>query len=65
MTVSEPIINDTDRLELKDAAEALKAHKSSILRWTHMGLLHCGIRRSNGRRFWTGKELKRFWKSMM
>ncbi len=65
MTVHEPIVNDNDRLELMATAKALGAHRSSVLRWTHMGILQCGIRKSNGRRFWTGREIKRFWRAMM
>lgn len=63
MITTTPNINPAARLELREAAAALEVDKSSIQRWTSIGRLRCGIKKSNGRKFWTGAELIRFWKS--
>lgn len=63
MTTTKPIIDPSARLELRDAAAALGVTKSTILRWSAEGRLACGVKKCNGRRFWTGSELIKFWKS--
>lgn len=63
MTNTVPKINPDARLELREAAAILNVDRSSILRWTTIGRLRCGIKKSNGRKYWTGAELIRFWKS--
>lgn len=62
--MTEKIITEINaRYELKAAADILGVSKSTVLRWTRQGLLKCSIRRSNGRRVWTGAELLRFWRA--
>lgn len=63
MTTKEPQLNLNDRLELKAAAEVLSVSKGTVLRYTKQGLLHAGIKKSNGRRFWLGSEIIRFWRA--
>lgn len=63
MTNTVPTIDPKARFELREAAAILDVGKASVLRWTSIGRLRCGIKKSNGRKFWTGAELIRFWKS--
>lgn len=63
MTKTKPEIIPTARLELRQAAEALEVHKSSIIRWTTSGKLKCGIRKSNGRKYLLGSDLIKFWQA--
>lgn len=63
MTNTVPTIDPKARFELREAAAILDVGKASVLRWTSTGRLRCGVKRSNGRKFWTGAELIRFWKS--
>lgn len=63
MTTKEPKINLTDRLELKATAEVLNVSKGTVLRYTQKGLLRAGIKKSNGRRYWLGSEIIRFWQA--
>lgn len=62
----QPQVDPSARLELREVAALFRVSKSSVLRWTSSGLLRCGgLRRSNRRKYWTGAELIRFWKSQM
>ena len=61
MTTTKPNIDPAARLELRDAAAALAVTKSTILRWSADGRLTCRVKMSNGRRFWTGEDLLKFW----
>ena len=63
MTTSQPNVRPNDRLELRDAAKALKVNRSTIIRWTASGKLHCGKRKGNGRNFWSGAEILKFWQA--
>lgn len=66
MTNNRPNIDPTARFELRETAAVLATSKSSILRWTSQGILRCGgIRRNNGRKFWLGADIIRFWCSQM
>ncbi|MBO6083202.1 MAG: helix-turn-helix domain-containing protein [Bacteroidales bacterium] len=63
MRNTQPLIDPAAHLELREAALALDVHKSTVLRWTRTGKLRCGIKRLNGRKYWTGAELIRFWRA--
>lgn len=61
-----PSVEPTAKFELREVAALLGASKSSVARWTSLGMLRCGgIRRSNHRKFWTGSEILRFWRAEM
>ena len=63
MTNKEPKVDLTGRYELREASAVLEIDKSTLLRWTKLGVVKAGVKRSNGRKFWTGAELVRIWKS--
>lgn len=63
MTRNEPNIADTARLGICDAAKVLGVHRTTLARWTEQGLVKCGIRRTNGRIFYTGRALISLWRS--
>lgn len=65
MTTSEPKIPDADKYGVFEAAKILGVNQSTIRRQTNAGNLKYGIRRHNGRRFYTGAELKRFWRATL
>ena len=64
MTATMPPINDTDQLSVTQAAAVLGIHRSTLHRHTEEGLIKCGFRRSTGRRFYLGREIKRYWKML-
>ena len=63
MISTEPQIPLNARYELRQVAEILRVDRSTILRWTHTGMMSCSIRRANRRRVWTGAEIIRVWRS--
>ena len=65
MIQTEPIVNPNGKYELRHASEVLQVSKSTILRWTSQGLMRCSVRRTNGRKVWTGADIIRAWRSIM
>lgn len=65
MTNEIPKVDRKGKYELKAASAALGVNGSTLLRYTHMGLITCGIKKCNKRRYWTGEELIRFWNATM
>lgn len=62
MTATMPTINDTDQLSISQAAQVLGIHRNTLRKHTDEGLIRCGFRRNTGRRYYLGREIKRYWK---
>lgn len=62
MTATEPTIPDNARYSIGEASKLLGLHRTTLLYYTTGGLVKCGIRKTNGRKFYTGLELKKIWK---
>lgn len=56
-----PDVADTGRYSIKETAEILGVCRRSVDNYLSKGYLKCGRRRHNGRRFVTGREIKRFY----
>ena len=65
MTTTQPDVCPNGRYELLAASQALGVHRSTLLRYTHMGLIKCSISTGNGRHIWRGSEIIRFWRQFM
>ena len=63
MNTIEPSVSDTGRYSISEAATILGVHRNTLRSHTKQGLIKCGFRRQNMRRFYTGIELKKYWKS--
>lgn len=63
MTATEPQVADTGRYSVTEAAKALGVHRTTLFQHTKAGAIKCGIRKSNNRKFYTGADIKRLWKS--
>ena len=68
MTLSEPIIADTARLNASQTARLLEMSRDTLRKYTDGGLIKCGYRRlvsktATPRRFYMGHEIKRFWRA--
>lgn len=61
----EPQIPDTARYSGAEVAKILGVSPRTVANYVQRGLLACGRHRHNGRRFFTGREIKRFWRCMM
>lgn len=62
MTSERPDVTKDGRYSLKDTAELLSISTMTIRRHTKAGLLECGRWPHNGRVFYTGKEILRYWR---
>lgn len=65
MRKERPNVRIDSLYELRDVAGVLEVDKSTIIRWTRLGIMACTIRKSNGRRVWTGAEILRMWNEVM
>lgn len=63
MTSLEPEVIDTGRYPSKVTAKILQIHPNTLLNHSKSGQIKCGISKANGRKFYTGSEIKRFWKA--
>ena len=59
----EPNVAISGRYSVEETAKLLGVHRNSILRYTNEGKLRFGVRRGNSRRYYTGAEILRFWRS--
>ena len=64
MTTTMPIIKETDQFSITQAASVLGIHRHTLRIHTEGGLIKCGYRKHSGRRFYTGKELLRYWRTL-
>lgn len=63
MIATEPEVVDTGRYSLTEICDILRLSRNTVLKYTENGHIKCGIRKSNGRKFYTGTDIKKFWKS--
>ena len=65
MTAIEPQVPATGRYSIKETCEHLKINRGTLSAHTKAGYIRCGFRRQNKRKFYTGIEIKRYWKATM
>jgi excisionase family DNA binding protein len=63
MVTEEPKISDAGRYSVTETAKLLGIHRDTLRRYTESRLIKFGLRRTNGRKFYLGSEIKRFWRS--
>lgn len=63
MIATEPKVAQTARYSLEETAELLGVHPNTVIRYVKSGKLRYGVRRTNRRKFYTGFEILRFWRS--
>lgn len=63
MTIKEPEVITTGRYPVGKASKILEIDRKTLYRHTKDGFIKCGFRRTNGRRFYTGSEIIRYWKA--
>lgn len=61
ITTVEPDVVPGGRYPMGEAARLLGVNRCTLREYIERGLIKTGIRRSNGRRFIEGRELRRFW----
>lgn len=63
LTSIEPKCADAGRYSVTEACALLGVHRSTLKRWTERNLIRCGFRMGNHRPFYTGREIKRLWRT--
>ena len=63
MTAVQPDIPDAGRYTPKETASYLGIHRNTLMSYWKTGVIKFGIRKANGRKFFTGAEIKRVWKA--
>ena len=63
MNPCEPTCPDTARYPIGKAAELLGIHRNTLRRYTDEMRIRC-IRRPSGKTYYTGKELRRLWRTL-
>lgn len=63
MTPNLDNIRKTGRYSTTEVEKILGVNRSTLGRWIQRGLIRCGYRRHNNRRFFEGTELIRFFNS--
>lgn len=62
LSISEPMVNDTDRLNVTQAAAVLGINRSTLRRHSDDGLIRFSVNQRTGYRKYTGREIKRYWR---
>ena len=65
MTPEEPKVAPTGRYSVTETCRALGVHRNTLQRYTDAGKIRCGYRRANMRKFYTGMEILKLWRSVM
>ena len=63
MRSNEPNILMTSRYTITETSRILGIHRHTLREYTEKGLIRCGFRRANGRKFYLGSEIMRFWRA--
>ena len=65
MVNEEPQVSPTSRYSIQEAAAILGIHRNTLRRLTNIGPtgITCQHRKSNGRKFYTGLEIVKFWRA--
>lgn len=63
MVTEEPKIPDNGRYSVAETAKILGIHRDTLRRHTESRDIKFGLRRTNGRKFYLGSEIKRYWRS--
>lgn len=65
LTPNEPNVAPTGRYNVTQTCKLLGIHRNTLRNYTNSGVIKCGFRRENYRKFYEGRELTRFWKSQV
>ena len=63
MKSSMPNLSPSAMYTIAETCELLGIHRDTLRKYTFAGSIRCGFRRCNGRKFYLGSEILRFWKA--
>lgn len=61
----EPNVNELGRYSVMETCAALGIHRNSLRKYTEQGLIKCGFRRLSARKFYSGREILKFWRAQL
>lgn len=61
----EPPVSVGRRYTIEETSSLLGIHRHTLRRYTKQGKIKCSIRRSDNRKFYSGREIVRFWKAII
>lgn len=53
-------IPDTGQYTIKETAAIIGIHRNTLRNYTNGGIIRCSFRRGTGKKFYYGKEIKRY-----
>ena len=65
LTVNEPNVSASSRYTVAETCKILGICRNTLLKYTNMGAINYGMRRSMRHKFYTGREILRFWRSQI
>jgi len=60
-----PEVHEDGRYSVNEASKALGIHQNTLRQYTVAGYIRPSFRKTNMRPFYTGHEIKRFWKDKL
>lgn len=64
MTTTEPNIPETGKYNVTETCALLGIHRNTLERYRKSLKIRCGIRMTTGRKYYTGREIKRLWRGV-
>ena len=65
ITSYQPCVVPDGRYSISDTCKLLNIHRHTLRRYTKAGFIEYGQRGENGRKFYLGSEIIRFWKAQL
>ena len=64
MTTNEPQVSETGKYNVTETCALLGIHRNTLERYRKALKIRCGIRMTTGRKYYTGREIKRLWRGV-
>ena len=65
LTFNEPVVSANNRYTVSETCKILGICRNTLLKYTRMGAINYGMRRNMRNKFYTGREILRFWRSQI
>lgn len=62
MNFEEPKVSPKSRYDTNATCTLLGVSRKTLRKYTVAGLIKCGLRQCNGRKFYEGSDILKFWK---
>lgn len=65
MTYQEPDVLPMGRYSIKETCNALGISRETLRKYTNIGLIKCNFRRGTLKKFYNGRDILTFWRTML